>query len=79
MQLYRIAVDPLFPPPLSMLLTKKVSYEILYENKFELIFDEQIDSKLVDMETNIVPICTFVISYSSYRHCRLSSIINNNV
>jgi hypothetical protein len=36
---FRIAIDPLFPPPDSNML-RKMNTDILPETKFELIFDE---------------------------------------
>ena len=43
----RIAIDPIFPPPLDFYASKKFIGELLPENRFELIFDEMIDSKTV--------------------------------
>ena len=39
--LIRIAVDPLFPPPLN-LTAKKPSFDLFPENKMEIIFDEDL-------------------------------------
>jgi hypothetical protein len=39
----RLAVDPIFPPPVSFSQRKNVVHELCPENKFELIFDERID------------------------------------
>jgi hypothetical protein len=44
---FRIAVDPIFPPPEPSILKKNLFTEILPENKFELIFDEVTDSKVL--------------------------------
>jgi hypothetical protein len=42
---FRIALDPIFPPPELSVLKKNVFNDFLPENKFELIFDEKIDGK----------------------------------
>jgi len=39
----RLAVDPIFPPPVGFSQRKNVVHELCPENKFELIFDERID------------------------------------
>ena len=39
----RLAVDPIFPPPENFSQRKTVVNELCPENKFELIFDEQLD------------------------------------
>jgi len=39
----RLAVDPIFPPPVSFSQRKNVVNELCPENKFELVFDEKID------------------------------------
>jgi hypothetical protein len=43
--LCRIAIDPIFPPPIEFATHKKTTGDMLPENKFELIFEEEIDSK----------------------------------
>ena len=41
---FRVAIDPLFPAPEQFALKKSVIiHEIVPENKFELVFDEQVD------------------------------------
>ena len=40
---FRIAIDPLFPPPYHFSQKKGAIKEICPENKYELIFDEHID------------------------------------
>lgn len=40
---FRIAVDPLFPPPDFNMAKKNILHEIMPLNKFELVFDESID------------------------------------
>jgi tubulin monoglycylase TTLL3/8 len=40
---FRIAIDPLFPPPENFVWKKAMVGEICTENKFELIFDDRID------------------------------------
>lgn len=42
---FRIAVDPLFPPPDFSMARKNVMHEILPLNKMELVFDERIQGK----------------------------------
>ena len=42
---FRIAIDPLFPPPLHFSQKKCVVQDLCPENKYELIFDENIDAK----------------------------------
>jgi hypothetical protein len=39
---FRIAIDPMFPPP-DFSASKKSNWMEMTENKFELIFDENID------------------------------------
>lgn len=52
---FRIALDPIFPPP-PIYSAKKVPYEnILEQNKFEIIFDEIEDATIL-MNTK-QPIC----------------------
>lgn len=41
----RLAVDPIFPPPVGFSQRKNVVHELCPENKFELIFDERIDGQ----------------------------------
>jgi len=43
----RVAVDPLFPPPIGF-LTKKNPGEVLGEIKYELIFDQRTDGKEIE-------------------------------
>lgn len=43
----RIVVDPLLPPPENFALKKSVVHDICPENKFELIYDEQIDGPVL--------------------------------
>lgn len=40
---FRLAVDPLFPPPDFNMAKKNTLNEILPINKFELVFDENVD------------------------------------
>lgn len=42
---FRLAVDPLFPPPDFNMAKKNTLNEILPINKFELVFDENIDGQ----------------------------------
>ncbi len=44
---FRIAVDPIFPPPLPYPRTKKFMYNEKYmkKNKFQIIFDEKVHIK----------------------------------
>lgn len=50
MLLYRICVDPFFPPPENWTNTKKqfFSDNTLNSNNFELIFDEKLDSQAIN-------------------------------
>jgi len=55
--LSRIAIDPLFPPPADFGLHKKTTVDILPENKFELIFESEIDKKqLMPSEDEVISI-----------------------
>ena len=40
---FRIALDPLFPPPIDFALSKKTVGDILPEIRYELIFDQMIE------------------------------------
>jgi hypothetical protein len=40
---FKIAIDPLFPPPEGFVWKKSLMGDICSENKFNLIFDERID------------------------------------
>jgi hypothetical protein len=40
---FRLAVDPLFPPPDFNMAKKNMLHEIMPINKFELVFDEKMD------------------------------------
>ena len=40
---FKIAIDPLFPPPTHFSLKKGFVKDICTENRYELIFDEHID------------------------------------
>jgi hypothetical protein len=40
---FRIAIDPMFPPPENFVWKKSMVSEICTVNKYELIFDERID------------------------------------
>ena len=40
---FRLSVDPLFPPPDFNMAKKNTLHEILPLNKYELVFDENID------------------------------------
>lgn len=40
---FKIAIDPIFPPPESYSWKKSMLGEICSENLFELVFDEKID------------------------------------
>jgi hypothetical protein len=40
---FRLAVDPLFPPPDFNMAKKNILHDILPINKFQLVFDEKID------------------------------------
>lgn len=42
---FRLAVDPLFPPPDFNMAKKNTLHEILPINKYELVFDEAIDGE----------------------------------
>jgi tubulin monoglycylase TTLL3/8 len=42
---FRLAVDPLFPPPDFNMAKKNTLHEILPINKFELVFDEKVDGE----------------------------------
>ena len=54
--LKRIAIDPLFPPPAEFGLHKK-TVDVLPENKFELIFESEIDKKqLMPPEDEVISI-----------------------
>jgi hypothetical protein len=44
---FRLAIDPIFPPPELTTARKQTSGDILTETKFELIFDEKIDGPLL--------------------------------
>ena len=49
---FRIALDPIFPPPLNYSSTYKynIPENALHYNKFELIFDEERDGgKLIEL------------------------------
>lgn len=39
----RLAVDPIFPPPVGFSQRKNIVHELCPENRFELIFDEKRD------------------------------------
>jgi hypothetical protein len=52
--LIRIALDPLFPPVPEFSLCKKTTYDILPENKFELVFEESVDSKQINAQADTV-------------------------
>jgi len=45
---FRIAIDPLFPPPEDFAKSKRNTNEILPEIKFELIFDEALDKTTIE-------------------------------
>jgi len=47
--LIRIAVDPIFQPPIDFAISKRSSYEILPEIKFELVFDEKIEKEEISL------------------------------
>jgi len=55
---FRIAADPIFPPPEGWSLKKQVVHEICPENKFSLIFDEKqhgpVLEKLFTTKDNII-------------------------
>jgi len=40
---FRIAIDPLFPPPENYSWKKSMLGDLCYANKFDLVFDELID------------------------------------
>ena len=40
---FRIAIDPLFPPPENFTWKKSMIVDVCQENKFELVFDERVD------------------------------------
>ena len=42
---FRLAVDPLFPPPDFNMAKKNCLHEILPINKFEIVFDERIEGE----------------------------------
>ena len=47
---FKIAIDPIFPPPESYSWKKSMLGEICSENLFELVFDEKIDgSQLLEL------------------------------
>ena len=45
---FKIAIDPLFPPPEDFAKSKRNINEILSEIKFELIFDENLDKESLE-------------------------------
>jgi hypothetical protein len=53
-EMSRIALDPLFPPVPEFSLCKKTTYDILPENKFELVFEESVDSKQINAKADTV-------------------------
>ena len=42
---FRLSVDPLFPPPDFNMAKKNTLHEILPINKYELVFDENVDGE----------------------------------
>ena len=41
--MHRLVIDPLFPPPALSTLKKNMTNDLLPENKFQLIFDSDMD------------------------------------
>ena len=42
----RIGLDTIFPPPPEYSINKKTNYDVYPENKFELIFDEELEQPM---------------------------------
>lgn len=55
---FRIVADPMFPPPEGFSQKKQVVQELCPENKFHLVFDEEVDGadlvKLFKTKENII-------------------------
>lgn len=48
-KIFRIAVDPLFPPPSDLSIKRlNLAENAINENKFELIFDEAVDGNYLN-------------------------------
>lgn len=62
---FRIAIDPLFPPPLDASPSKKSGNDNMPEIRYELIFDQKVDGPILEKvfsKCNINPFGNFLMS-----------------